>query len=658
MRIAYVSREFGPITGGNIGAYISHVTRCMARRGHEIYLVTDCFSDTTIYHLPEGVTLVPVKSKQSDRRYISSIHEYSEWVYHTLRDLSHSVALDVIEFAERGAEGFITIRAKKLLDEFSHTKLVVQLHTPTSLLSEVSGESPRDFQKSIQIYAEHYCIENADILTSPSQALVDYLKDKLGIQTVFRRFSPLSLAHEHEIKLFTDSQVHTVIFVGSLHASKGVDLFIQAAQLILARDSHFTFEIYGKDTPSDPFGNSYKEYIKRRIPTALDHKILFRGFVPYREILKVLSNACFCILPARWASWPYACLEAMSLGCVVVGSKHGGMPEIIEHGVSGFLADPLDPTEIAHTVLDNYTDLSRLQKIAESAHTKTARLCDPLMACQKIEECYNVTTATKTSYTQKHAPRVSVIVPLYNQGRYVQEAIDSVKASTYNNVEIIVVNDGSTDEETHEVFDGLEGVMKVRKPNGGLSSARNAGIAVSSGQFIMPLDADDKIHHLYIEKAVRALLNNSELAYVTCYSRNFGAFESVHPPIGYVPDLMLFMNTSGRSMNLYRKEALKKVNGYDEEMISYEDWDLLLSLHEKGFIGDVLPIEMSYYRRHSDSMVYTITNSKRSEIIQYMLCKHHQLLEKHCRSVSLNLVDLWKKNYQVNESIVYSQSLQ
>jgi hypothetical protein len=119
MRIAYVSREFGPITGGNIGTYIYNVTRSMAHYGYEVYLITDCFSNSTIHHLPANVILVPTKLKYPDRSYISSLHEYSERVYSTLKLLCQEVHLDAIEFAEYGAEGFITIRAKKLLNEWS-----------------------------------------------------------------------------------------------------------------------------------------------------------------------------------------------------------------------------------------------------------------------------------------------------------------------------------------------------------------------------------------------------------------------------------------------------------------------------------------------------------------------------------------------------------
>jgi hypothetical protein len=163
MRIAYVSREFDPLTGSTIDTYISNVTRYMALRGHEVYLITDSFADAAMHCTPVGVTIVPTAPRYADRRYISPAHEYSERVYHTLQILSEHVKFDVVEFAECGAEGFTTIRAKRMLNEFSDTKLVIKLHGPTSLTSALSEERYTDFHKTIQIYAEDYSVEHADI---------------------------------------------------------------------------------------------------------------------------------------------------------------------------------------------------------------------------------------------------------------------------------------------------------------------------------------------------------------------------------------------------------------------------------------------------------------------------------------------------------------
>jgi glycosyltransferase involved in cell wall biosynthesis len=656
MRIVYVSRSFGLSSWDNIKTYVFHVTRCQAMAGHEVYLVTDISAQLEEPVVPPGITLVPVEAASSDRNYFGTVHEYADRVYATLKNLSHSIDLDVIEFADHGAEGFLTIRAKKLLNEFASTRLVVKLHGPTSLLSEKSGESFSRFEHSIQAYAEEYCIKNADLVVSPSKALADYCKTEMEVLSIPISPFPLTSWRQTEQRIFTDEQIRKVIFFGSLHPRKGVDFFIQAAQLILEQNPDFVFEIYGQDTPSDPFGNSYQAYLRRSVPADLRDKIRFCGGVPSEQLPDVFASACFCILPSRWENYPYACLEAMSAGCVVIGSKHGGMAEIIEDGISGLLVDPYQVEEIAEAVMGSYLHPDFLQSMSDQARLTVQEKCAPENVSQKLAESYSMPLASQPWISDGKNLKVSVIIPLYNQGQYLLEAIRSVKASTYQNIEIVVINDCSTDPETNEIFESMEGIVKVRQPyNRGLPATRNLGIANSTGHFIMPLDSDDKIHPLYIEKAVNALVNNPEIAYVTCYAANFGLFESVHLPMGYVPELMAFMNTNGRPNDMFLKEALVAVGGYDVNLISYEDWDLFISLHEKGFIGDVLPLEVHYYRRHQASMVYQITNKKRSEVIQYLIRKHWTLFSQHSQAMILHLVHLWKSHYEANESVRAAQ---
>ncbi|MDB9320198.1 glycosyltransferase [Nodularia spumigena] len=654
MKIAYVSREFGPITGGGIGTYIANISKYMAKRGHDVYLITDCFSESNLHYLPPNVTLIRTEPVISDRHFFTYNQNYSDRVYQTLKLLS---PFDVIEFAEYNAEGFTTIRAKKLLNEFPNTQIVVKLHTPRSLLVEIDEEKHTNTQTAIDIYLEDYCVKNADLVTSPSASLAQYFTERLNLNSIRRSPYPLLLSSINDSRKFTTSQIKKITFLGSIQVRKGVDIFIEAAKIILAKEPNFVFEIYGRDTYSAPFQASYTEYLKKRIPYDLKDKIVFKGAAPYEQIPEILLNTCFCVFPSRWENWANVCLEAMSLGCVVIGSEQGGMSEMIEHRESGFLINPSHAEEIAHTILDNYRNIAYLHQISENAQSSIKQWCDPELASVKVEESYQIDISTKKWLVNQEA-KVSVIIPLYNQGKYIEETIQSIKESTYKNVEIIVVNDGSNDSDTNEVFQNLSGVIKIFKPNGGLSSARNAGLKVSSGEFIMLLDSDDKIHPEYLEKAIIALINNQELSYIGCYTRNFEAYEYTQAPVGFIPELMLFMNTNVvNSTNVYRREAMQKTGNFDEELISYEDWDYFISLYENGCAGDILPIELFLYRRHYDSMVWTVAQPRRTQLIQYMLGKHQKTVASYSHVMLQYLTQLWKdKEIEYEAAILGSHS--
>lgn len=645
MNIVYVSREFGPVTGGGIGTYIFNVCRVMSGHGHQVYLVTDCFNKANMHFLPENITLVETYPTRKIRQncFVSPNYEYSYRVLDTLRKLIDEIKVDVVEFAEFGSEGFASIKAKRLLNEFSQIKLIVKLHTPQSLLYHINEDKQINVEKVCEIAMEEYCINYADVVTSPSQSLADYFFARLERKDILQCPYPMELPELKEPRNFNAEQIKCVRFIGSVQVRKGVDIFIEAAKIVLENNPDFRFEIYGKLNNATYFGKTYIDILQRKIPNRFCDKIRFLGGVKYSEIPQLLLESCFCVFPSRWENWANVCLEAMSMGCVVIASNNGGMSEMVKHGQNGFLVDPLNPQEIADVILGYHRDIDLLQDISHAAHERSKQICDPESTSKKIEANYLRSFEQRTwCKVGEQEAKVSIIIPYFNQPEYVQEAVDSVKDSNYQNIEIVVVNDGSTTSEAVQAFDRIDGVVKISKSNGGLGSARNAGIAASSGQFILPLDADDKIHPDYINIGVEALANNPELSYVSCHAHNFGAFESSYIPIGYVPELMPFMNTDGKCTNLFRRSVFEDNVEYDEIMSSYEDWDLLLTLNEKGYKGDVIPKELFFYRRRYDSMVYTIANKQRVELIQYMMTKHQKLWEDFAPTMAIVLANVWK----------------
>lgn len=213
--------------------------------------------------------------------------------------------------------------------------------------------------------------------------------------------------------------------------------------------------------------------------------------------------------------------------------------------------------------------------------------------------------------------RVSVIIPLYNQGQYVHEAIDSVRAQTYKDREIIVVNDASTDDSLKVLERYTSDEIKIidREKNGGLSAARNSGIAAATGELILPLDADDYIDPTYLAKTVALMQPGvgivSSYLHIfpdaVMYARHHGDEMSGQPGSGYP----IFAPTKKQILtgnclcvcSLIRKEALIEAGGYDETMLQgAEDWALWASIVclDKWKV-DVVPEHIFHYRVHPNS---------------------------------------------------------
>jgi hypothetical protein len=235
-----------------------------------------------------------------------------------------------------------------------------------------------------------------------------------------------------------------------------------------------------------------------------------------------------------------------------------------------------------------------------------------------------------------HGPLVSVIVPHYNLGQLLPDTVASIAASSYRDLEIVVVDDGSTDADSVAAFERLEApnLRLFRKDNGGLASARNAGLALAKGELILPLDADDLITRDYVATAVRAHAREPDLAFVTCYA----SFFRQHPgdmdgegyvPVGLHPPSMLLGNYASTCSAVIRRSALDAVGGYDESWPSYEDWDVWCSMAERGMKSATLPEIYFHYRWRRESMLRTTAQERDRALRARMIRKHTTLARDH-----------------------------
>jgi len=241
-------------------------------------------------------------------------------------------------------------------------------------------------------------------------------------------------------------------------------------------------------------------------------------------------------------------------------------------------------------------------------------------------------------------PRVSIIIPCYNDGEYLDDSVGSALHQTYKNIQVIIVNDGSTDKATIEKLASFNNslVTVLHKENGHLSSARNHGIRYSSGEFILTLDADDRFEPSFVEKAVKVLDNDPGIGGVTCYLRSFGLKKFRWKPLGGDTRNFLYRQESCASA-MFRKECWDKTGGYDEQMKSgYEDWEYWIRLTAAGYKVHVIKEFLFNYRITSKSMLLTESEPNRATIVNYILEKHKDLYWRELKDAVIDrkIIDL------------------
>lgn len=205
---------------------------------------------------------------------------------------------------------------------------------------------------------------------------------------------------------------------------------------------------------------------------------------------------------------------------------------------------------------------------------------------------------------QDNTPRISVIIPCYNLGRYLYEAIDTVLQQTLEDLEIIVVDDGSEDSFTQFLLSELEHSLLtvLHQQNQGVAAARNFGIGHAQSEYISCLDPDDHLHPTFFEKAVRILDEQNAVGLVTGHLQFFDERSGV---LGYddcaFPELLVANRVVEPAV--FRREAWEKAGGYRSfSKHGIEDWDLWITLVERGYRVAMIPEVVWYYRIRANQM--------------------------------------------------------
>ena len=228
-----------------------------------------------------------------------------------------------------------------------------------------------------------------------------------------------------------------------------------------------------------------------------------------------------------------------------------------------------------------------------------------------------------------------MVVPCYNYGRYLTEAVGSVLTQTFQDFEIIIVNDGSTDN-TLEVADKIMSactdgrIRLINQTNSGDPAlARNRGISEARGEFILCLDADDMIMPEFLHQCVMLLdkVQDIAIAYTDQIYFGFGK-DRVVRVADYEINCLAEANFMGYC-SLFRKKVWEEVGGYPSG-IGYEDWDFWLSCGEKRYYGRRIPQPLFCYRQH-DSGRYVLDKRRDAEIKARIVLKHPTLYGDRAR---------------------------
>ncbi|MEO6328708.1 MAG: glycosyltransferase family 4 protein [Ginsengibacter sp.] len=385
MRIAFISWEFPPRTGkGGIGTYVNQVAKAMAGMDWDVHVFAGSYNETGSEYT-EGYYVHLVKCKDGDEFRNAVIESF---------DLEHSASsFDIIESPE------INGNAWEIKKKYPSIPLVVRLHAPGYLVEHLKKKYIPFFAKlrfvlgSIRrlkfdlgywrVYnknedADYRFIRLADYITAPSNAMKQWAVENWQIAenkiTVIPNIflPPQALLN---IPVLKNTVYKRIIFFGRLNVLKGLVNAGIAMRNILKKNPNWKFRLIGDDGPGPTHKIKMRSWLKLQLKAVIG-QVEFIDGIEYEELPGMIAESEIVLLPSLFESFSYTCAEAMAAGKVVVGSKIGGMADLLDGGKAGLLIDPYKPVEIERAIDDLISD-------------EPSRITYSQIARKRIELLYN-----------------------------------------------------------------------------------------------------------------------------------------------------------------------------------------------------------------------------------------------------------------------------
>lgn len=321
------------------------------------------------------------------------------------------------------------------------------------------------------------------------------------------------------------------------------------------------------------------------------------GLQSYDTMKEILYQNSLYFSPTK-ETFGIGILEAMASGMAILAWNWGNASELIKHQVTGYLAKPGDYDDTVVGLRYCIENFSRLSKAARQESLKY----DWKTIMPRYVEVYESVLAKRTGAA------ISVIIPCYNYGKYIGDAIRSVKAQTFSDWDCLVIDDGSTDDsliKINEAVDHDERFKVLAQSNRGVANTRNRGAMEAKGEFLCFLDADDTLKEKFMETLLPPLLDDRSIGI------SFGSLE-LHTPRGSVQGswpsgfdfaAQLRRRNQVPSCNLLRRSAFFRAGGYKTHFILGEDAELWTNMGLCGFNAvHASQAPMMIYRIHKDSV--------------------------------------------------------
>ncbi len=625
-RVCIVSNGLiGPTRGGGVSRWVTQLAETLVGAGHDVTVLLarwyppddGTFAEWIEFYRRRGIALQVLECNPAVRfhgpLHILANREVYEW-------LKRSAPFDVVHFNDFEGMGHYTLLAKRQGLGFQETILCVTVHSPHLYLKQAMQQYVTRVTDMELDFVERRSVELADVLISPSQFMLDWMRSEkwiLPAHCVVQQSLVPPAVHRRREMGNVPEPVTEVVFFGVLQELKGVTLFCDALEMYAAAPHPaISVTFLGKDGIIDDM--SCRDYIARRCASWTLPVRVLTDLGPDDALAYLAGRGRLAVMASRLDNSPYVVMECLEHGIPFLASRVGGIPELIHTDDIDRVCYDRSPAVLA-SLLARVVREGALP--ARHRISREDRLQSWLGFYQTIP-AHRGQRASPPTADPASLPLVTMCITHFNRAALLEQAVASVVAQDYPNLELVIVDDGSTDPAAIAYLAAVEARAAreqrpwrvVRQENRYLGAARNNGARHARGEFVAFLDDDDVAKpHRISTQVTAAMRTNADIVL-----SGMDEFTGMEPPVEGEPPVGTWIslgpcvsvgtlqNCFGAVHAMVRRSSFLALGGFREVVrVGHEDWEFWARAVHAGQRLEMVPEALNWYRLTPGSMLKT-----------------------------------------------------
>jgi O-antigen biosynthesis protein len=639
LKVCIASFDFiGPVRNGGVGTAFTSLGEALAEAGHAVTFLylsgQHCESAQPLAHWineyrNRGISFVPMPEqcgpKLDTTWTMGKAYQAYQWLL--------TQDFDIVHFSEWRAPGYYALLAKHQGLAFAHTQFCVHTHGPTLWSLFSNGEYLSQLAELELDFMERESVRLADVVASPSHYLLRWMQEqdwKLPAKVYVQQYVRPSAARPvHAGGSFAPRRIKEIVFFGRLEVRKGLVLFCQALDRLKAdpemRGVKITF--LGKLTQVQ--NEKGADFIATRAKAWPWPTQVISDRDQYGAIDYLVKEGRMAVIPSMVDNLPNTVLECLGAQIPFLASTTGGIPEMLAPEDAAEMLFPLQAAPFALKMKQAVLHGLRPARFAVEPAANRQAWIDWHWG---PEAAGTGPAAVAAMASSNERPLVSICISHFNRPKFLQQALASIAAQDYTNLEVVLVDDASTQPDAVAYVESLgpefakRGWQLIRnREELFVGAARNIAARHARGDYLKFMD-DDNVAKPHEVSTMMSVAQRTRADIVSCALDFFG--ETTAPKANQVPTArFLFLgaalaasalrNYLGDTNCLFRRKVFEAMGGFHEERrVGNEDWKLIADALLHGYHLEAIPDALVWYRRTGTGENASVLNSQQAGYLQ------------------------------------------